>query len=300
MFTRHRTLFAIVISTALCLAIPQSARAAGDPEIEKLRRDLQARLTALDVKTKLLIFCDDQQKPCPIRLWVEQSFISSLITTLLANRQITFSYTGTSNGPFADGGDCLGCGWYADIDALGAQIVIQRASPGWNVSNPANPIVTVRPTISFAAQVQVRGVIKGPAGPCDWQIWKTSCNCPIGGGFGTSVGASASLTDTMEFRVGFRTEGSGLRVLASIPTDKVLRATAQVGLGAFGTATFPLDLKVPATQLSSSAMSLAFGSSGQVDIAGNVTKYTFSLANPTLRSEKGGLALRWDASVKWQ
>ena len=291
----------LVIAIALVGGVPRRAEASAGQEVERLRRELQAKLAEVEKQTLPLMFCKNAQQPCPIRLWVEQEFISKLITLVLANRQVTFSYTGTVNGPFADGGDCLGCGWYADIDAFGAQLAIHQASPNWITSNPSMPILTVRPAITFAAQVQVRGVIKGPAGPCDWQIWKTSCSCPIGGGFGTSIGASASLSDTVEFRTMFRVAGSGLRVGVSLPSEKTLRATARVGLGQFGTATFPLDLKIPAGDLFvMPSMPLAFGTSGQVDLAGTPTKYTFALTNPALLAENSGLALRWQAIITFQ
>src|ERR1019366_9332624 len=81
-------------------------------------------------------------------------------------------------------------------------LAISQPELSWtrvNLNATWNPDATVNAGLDFkfAFNAQVHAHVKGPAGPCSiWHPWPT-CDCPIGGGFGTSVGTSGDKGGTI-------------------------------------------------------------------------------------------------------
>jgi len=167
------------------------------PDIVKLKQQLAAKIAEVNNRTASLVKCNNSAPDCQIRLWVSQDFLSGTLSELLNNQSMQYRYAGLYNGPNLDsGGGALGCGWYAEVTGLSAGLQLSTISPQW-LDNPIRLALT--PAFHFSASAQVAGHVKGPAGPCSLFRW--SCDCPLGGGFGTSVGVNTDALDQLSFLV---------------------------------------------------------------------------------------------------
>jgi len=290
-----RSLFGAMVVFGL-LASAERARASDPPDIVKLKQQLAANVAAVNQRTANLVKCEPSTANCQIRLWVSQDFLSATVGELLNNQSIQYRYAGLQNGPNLDsGGGALGCGWYAEVTGLSAGLQLSTINPQW-LDNPIR--LSLTPAFHFAASAQVAGHVKGPAGPCS--IFRWSCDCPLGGGFGTSVGVNTDALDQLNFLVTLAPSQEKLGIKIEQSVDKTLRLDLWVGLGQFGQVRFPVDVPLPARNMYSSDIPLLFGTRGYVDLPQGRKAYELNVVQPSVASDNGGIALLFTVQFVWQ
>ena len=211
---------------------PVRAFAADNPEIEKLRRELSAKLQALKLpRHRPSVLCDDRNLPYPpvggaaVHQQSDHNPLLEPTGDVCVLRAPSTAHCERRGLPDA--------GVRRDIDALGAQLLIHRTTPSWNVTTPTKPILTVRPAISFGLRYRFSGVIRGRAFPATGSSGKPAA-------IARSVEVSAPRSERRQsfghvrdpdgVRV-FREPAQGRRVAAR---GKEAQGDRRVGLGMFG------------------------------------------------------------------
>ena len=285
----------IVWSLLLCAGLATTASATpDDAERDRLKAQLEKNLQALQAAAVTVAQCSDVTN-CELRLWISEPFIATTLAHLLSNRSVTAIQTGAVP-PFLDGGDALGCGWNVNVGGFSAALALETVNASWaHIGDRAELVLS--PNFSFGAKAQVSGRVNGPPGPCSLFRW--SCDCPIGGGIGASVGVSASMRDVLPLIVSFQPSSHQLLVVVRQPAAKKLTVNASIGLGLLGAIRFRIPLELSQIELYRREVPLAFGTSGVLKIDGQTKPYTlaFTLNGPL--AEHGGLALRSKVTVNW-
>ena len=117
-----------------------------------------------------------------------------------------------------------------------------------NLTAAVTPTGVINTTVGyyFSFNAQIHGHVKGPPGPCSiWDPWPT-CNCPIGGGSGTSVGTSGNKGGTVTGSVQPRTDSTNwLLYDVSLTGPSSIPITIQVGLQGIGNIGIPVTVNLP-------------------------------------------------------
>ena len=246
-------------------------------------------------------------KDADIRIFANRSLADGLVGLWNAmpdaQKTVTFDSVSQSGQLYSQGGGGLGCGGYAELQGptdfhLAASI--PRLATQWKQSELA---VTANYKVAVRAQFHVH--VNGPPGPHRnnwWEIPWLSCSSPIGGGAGTSIGATAQKDDSLE----------GVIVLAPNDIGQIgyslkLRGPAEreitvsAGLGQLGNVGLPVKYRLPTDAIVSGTIPSLFEYRGSLQSpAQGVTRgYALKLSGIRSALTDAGLALNAGAAIEW-
>ena len=246
-------------------------------------------------------------KDADIRIFANRSLTDGLIALWNAmpegRKTVSFDSIAQSGQLYSKGGGGLGCGGYAELQGpndFHLTAAIPQLATQWKDSELA---VSATYRVDVRAQFHVH--VNGPPGPHRnhwWEVPWLSCSSPLGGGAGTSIGASARKEDSLE----------GVIVLAPNPNGQIgyslqLRGPAEreitvsAGLGQLGTVGLPVKYKLPTGAIVSGTIPSLFEYKGSLQSPAKGVTREYALRLTDIRSSLtgSGLALNATAAIEW-
>lgn len=286
-----------------------------DRHLKQQRSKLQEIQAKLATSTNNIRVVD-----ADMRLWVSRNFISTalaVINQLLSASKTVHLQTSSEEGYLKEqGGGILGCGYYAELqdrNKLAANLELKSVRPFWAQNNDLN----FDADFGFNFSGQVHGVARGAAGLCVEQVEKKvfgktikvptgktwmSCDCPVGGGIGSSAGLSGEKGGTLSGRVTLSSDQNDwLHYELALTGPPELAVTVSVGLEKIGSLGIPITFPVPARVLSVGTAPPLFAETGVVVIPGlNATKkYEIKVSPKPLVVDDTGYATKASAILHW-
>ena len=262
--------------------------------------------TAIDPETQRVLDAI-KVKDADIRVFANRTLTDGLIALWNsmpeAQKTVSFDSIAQSGQLYSQGGGGLGCGGYAELQGpqdFHLTAAIPRFASQWKQSELA---------VSAAFKVEVRAQfhvhVKGPPGPHQdhwWEVPWLSCDSSIGGGAGTSIGASARKEDSVEGALVLAPNGDG-QIGYSLqlrgPADREI--TVSAGLGQLGNVGIPVKYRLPTSAIASGTIPALFEYRGSLQSpAKGVTKgYALKLSDIRSNLTESGLALNAGAAIAW-
>jgi len=203
-----------------------------------------------------------------LRIWLSARIISVVTSAYNQQQDHTLHYQATSEqGRLKNStGGALGCGWYVDVhngNAAQADMTVNNITANWSSSGSEAMALN----FIFGASAQIDGHVNGPAGPCSiLHPWPT-CDCPIGGGLGSSVGTSANKSGSFGGVISFTSSPtSWLLYTLAITTPSSIPLTIDVSLQHIGTIGIPTSIAVPNGVVTAGSAASVFSGSGAVKV----------------------------------
>ena len=267
----------------------------GAAEPAAIDPDTQRALDALKVKD------------ADIRVFANRSLTDGLIGLWNAmpdsQKVVAFDSTAQSGPLYSQGGGGLGCGGFAELQGpqdFHLTAALPQLATQWSDSKLA---VSARFRVDLRAQLKVH--VNGPPGPHQnhwWEVPWLSCDSPIGGGAGTSIGTSASKEDTFDGSIVLTPNPDG-QIGYSLQLDGPAERsiTVSAGLGALGNVGIPVKYKLPTGPIVSGTIPALFEYRGSLQQPGsNETKeYNLQLSGISSALSASGLAMTAKAKVGW-
>jgi len=277
------------------LQIPLTLGQSLDDQIkakEKQIADLQGQL---DPKVAPLLFDSN------LRLFVSKTVLSLIGDQFNGQANKTFHYQETlqEGQLFNSNGGGLGCGYYAELHDASGDATVPQVSSAYQ----QNGTISLQTSFDATVQGQVLAHLKGPPGPCSiLHPWPT-CDCPLGGGIGTSakLGAqkgaplSATVTFSGDSNSWFNYDVSGL-------TPSGLDVTVGVSLEHIGTVGIPTHINLPQGSLVHGSAPNAFQGNGTIVVAPpvNLSKtYSVTVTPSAVTTDTNGYAAKAAANIVW-
>jgi hypothetical protein len=237
-----------------------------------------------------------------LRVWLAARIFNVIADAYNKQPNHGFHYQATSEqGQLQNSnGGALGCGWYVEVqdgNRAQADMTINNMAAKWSPSGSEAMSVD----FAFQASAQIHGHVKGPAGPCSiWKPWPT-CDCPIGGGFGSSVGTSANKSGNFAGAINFTsTPTSWLSYAIEITSPSSIPLTIEVSLQYIGTIGIPVSIGVPNGVMTSGSAASVFAGSGTLK-AGQPPilnkRYDFTVTPTTSIPDATGYAAKATAGI---
>lgn len=270
-----------------------------DDQIAAEEQAIAALETQLTPKVKPLLV-----QNADVRLWVSNSVppLVSAAFNSLSSGQRHFHYDAVSEAGqlINSNGGGLGCGWYLTIEGGNSAHADLDLS---NLSAIVVPNGSINTRVSFqvAFTAQIHAHVKGPAGPCSiWNPWPT-CNCPIGGGVGTSVGTSGQKGDTLSGNVTPRADPSNWLIYdVSLTGPSSIPITVSVGLQYIGNVGIPITVNLPLGVLMTGTAPTLFQNAGVVNIPNILNRqYTLTVQPQPFTSDKTGYSVKAAVQINW-
>ena len=246
-------------------------------------------------------------KDADIRIFANRSLTDGLIALWNAmpegQKTVTFDSISQSGQLYSQGGGGLGCGGYAELQGprdFHLTATIPRLATQWSQSELA---VNAAYRVEVRAQFHVH--VNGPPGPHRnnwWEVPWLSCHSPIGGGAGTSIGASARKEDSVQGVIVLAPNAIG-QIGYSLqlrgPVEREI--TVSAGLGQLGNVGLPVKYKLPTSAIVSGTIPSLFEYKGSLQSpAKGVTKgYALKLTDIRSNLTESGLALNAAAAIEW-
>lgn len=282
-----------------------------DDQIKQKQKEVDALQKQVDPKVAPLLVDSD------IRVWVA----SSILTTVTAayndqpNHHFHFGSTGEGGQIKNSNGGGVGCGWYVALEpnsecrpgqsphSACGDLDAPKLSPTYHPDGS----FTIAADYNFSFAAQVHGHVKGPAGPCSLLHPLPTCDCPIGGGAGTSVHAEAANVGTVTGDVQITADATSWLVynvkLASPPSIHTdLKIDLQKPGGGSFTVQVPVDTPLPPEVLAAGNGGQAFNRDGEL-VVGNPPivdrKYHITLTPANVKADATGYSVKASAEVTW-
>jgi hypothetical protein len=276
-----------------CAALPLILGGADDAS--PIDPDTQRVLDALKVKD------------ADIRVFANRSLTDGLIGLWNAlpesQKTVSFDSTAQSGQLYSQGGGGLGCGGYAELQGPGdfhLTAAVPQLATKWGESALA---VSATYTVNVRAQFHVH--VKGPPGPHRNQWWEIpwlSCDSAIGGGAGTSIGASAAAQDMLAGSIVLSPNADGqIGYALNLDGTPERSITVRAGLGALGNVGIPVKYKLPTGPIISGTIPALYEYRGslQAPAQGTTKEYRLQLSSIKSSLNPSGLALSAVAVVGW-
>jgi hypothetical protein len=272
-------------------------------DVQQAKQQLQAVSELVATQTAAFAVCSGSTD-CPLRLFIGKAFLQTTLKDLLQGRTAAFRMTGKTGVLANSGGGGLGCGWFAEVDdsTLSADLTVGQVASSW----VATQGLTLDPGFVFDARAQIHGHVKGPPGVCgSFPSYWISCDCPSGGGAGSSVGVNARITNAWPLALDLKADQTGPLLNLRQRSDLDLRTTVQVGLQYLPTLGIPIDFAIKAQSLSTFRPPTLFGVEGEVTLpsggggAGNTKKFQLSFTSPRLGTSPNGLEYLTRVQLVW-
>lgn len=283
----------------LCLFLATAAQAADiDEQIAATRAEIAAVRAAIEPRVSAI-----EVRDADVRVWVSKSVFTTVASAFNgltpAQRTLKFQATGGRMPLKNSNGGALGCGWYVELNG-------NRANADFALSNLAAqwvPIGGVDTSIDFDFRfaASLHAHVKGPAGPC-WS-WppRISCDCPVGGGFGTVVGVTGQKggTGAASLRLGADAV-NWLTYTARLTQPGEVNITLSFSLQHVGNVGVPVKFNVPSAPLVSGAAPPLFDRKGEIRFGSTTREYTFTLKPSQFRPDETGAAVKGVIELVWQ
>lgn len=216
-----------------------------------------------------------------LRLWISKTILT-LVTDAFnkqPNKDFHFLSTGEVGQLKNSNGGGAGCGWFVELnpnDECRSGMAPHSACADANVSNLVSTYhddgsFELTALVQAALAAKIHGHVKGPAGPCS--IWHPipTCDCPIGGGAGTTalvgggntvqVTGSAHLTSDADHWLIYNLS---LTQPASVHVD--VHVGLQIPFDGSFDAHFPQDIQIPQQVLAAGTIPQVFDRDGEIVI----------------------------------
>jgi hypothetical protein len=242
-----------------------------------------------------------------LRVWLSSNVTASILKAYNQatpdKRHFHYDATGETGQLKNSNGGALGCGWYVTIEggnSAHADLDTSNLNATWN----PNATVNAGLDFKFAFNAQVHAHVKGPAGPCSiWHPWPT-CDCPIGGGFGTSVGTSGDKGGTIGALATLKsTPSEWLAYDVALVSPSSISITLVASLGQFGDVGIPASFSLPTGVLATGSAPSVLGGQGEVKV-GNppiIDKlYTITVTPSNSIANETGIAVKAAARVQFK
>jgi len=216
-----------------------------------------------------------------------------------ANKTVHYHETLQEGQLINSNGGGLGCGYYAELHDASGDITVPVVSATYQ------PDGSVLLQTSFQANVrgQVAAHMKGPAGPCSiLHPWPT-CDCPIGGGFGTSALATAI-------------KGASISAIAKLSGDSAswlhydlgqlsppsMEVTISFSLEHVGDVGVVAPINLPQSSLAHGDAPNVFQGQGEIKIGAPVNfskQFAVSVIPTAVVSDAQGYSVKASADISW-
>jgi len=242
-----------------------------------------------------------------LRIKVSQAVFAKIMTAISAlpsnERQATFDGKSASGYVWSQGGGFLGCGGYAEINSGGRDFHFTVNISNLNATWRPDGRMAVHLDAAANAWGTIHGHIKGPAGACSgpslkYPVGRWSCDCPIGGGFGTVVGISANKGSAFDGFLTIAPKSDGQIAYALVLTSpQSLSVTVSAGLQRIGNIGIPMTFSLPSSPLIQGAIAGVLTDRGVLTVAGSEQPYSLNVSDVRVRSNASGLELLANAKV---
>lgn len=289
---------------AMILVVGGGRRLAAQDNIDDQIKAKQDAINALEQKLApkiqpLLVENAD------VRLWV-----SSGVPGLVANffdslsggqRHLHYDAASEAGQLKNSNGGALGCGWFLTLEggnSAHADVDLRNLTATVNGTGA----VDLSLGFHFSFSAQIHGHVKGPPGPCSlWNPWP-SCNCPIGGGAGTSVGTSGEQGGTVTASIVPHSDPNGwLAYDLSLNGPANIPITVSASLQGIGSVGIPMSVNLPLGVISTGSMPSVFSGTGTINVPNVLARqYSFTLQPKPLTVDKTGYAVTADVQIAWK
>lgn len=240
-----------------------------------------------------------------LRLWISKSMTSVLTSYFnsLPATQRHVHYDATSEGGQLQNsnGGALGCGWYVSLEggnSAHADLDLLNLVAGMNPNGSLDTSLGFH----FSFTAQLHGHVKGPPGPCSlWHPWPT-CDCPIGGGAGTSVGIDGQQGGTITGSLNPRSDANNWLIYdVSLTGPSSIPITISAGLQGIGNVGIPMNVNLPTGIISTGNVPNLFGGTGSITVPNVISKqYTFTIQPKPIAFDDTGYSATASAKIAWQ
>lgn len=283
----------------LSLFLSISARAADiDDRIAETRAEIAAVRAAIEPRVSAI-----EVRDADVRVWISKSVFTTVAFAFNgltpAQRTLAFQATGGRMPLKNSNGGALGCGWYVELNGnrADAELLLSNLSPQWTPSGGVDTSIDFQ----FRFGASLHGHVKGPAGPC-WSFPpRISCDCPLGGGFGTVVGVTARKGGTAAASLRLGADAvNWLTYSARLTQPSEIEVTLEFSLQHVGNVGVPVKFRVPADPLVSGAAPPLFDREGEIRFGAATRRYALTVRPSQFRPDETGAAVKGLVDLVWQ
>ena len=296
---KNRVMLAVLVMTLVarattCQTVDDEIKAK-QKAIAELKQQLAPQLQPLLVRD------------ADVRLWVSNTIpgkVADVFNSLTpAQRRLHYDATSEAGQLKNSNGGALGCGWYVTFEggnSAHADLDLSQLTLGSSGSS-----IPISFNYHVDLNAQVHGHVKGPAGPCSfWHPWPT-CDCPIWGGVGTSVGAYGEKGGTIGGRFDLSSDAKHWLLYGIVltgPAQISITVNLRNPIPNIPDAGFPTHFDLPLGLLLTGSAPDVFQGDGEIKVGTPPIldrKYQISVQPQPLLSDATGFAVKARVNISW-
>lgn len=301
-----------VLVLALGLSTSLSARSQSlNDQIREQERAIADLHKEVDPKVTLVLVTD-----ADLRTWISQVLLGVTVQAYnnQANKTFHFRSTGEIGQLKNSNGGAAGCGWYVALEPNSEcrsgqaphSACADMAVPHLGETYNSDGSIDLSADFSIDLAAQIHGHVKGPAGPCS--LFKWSCDCPIGGGAGTSVHVDTQKDGTVFGKAEITSDKDHwfaytLRLTSPQSIDTTLRPSLQVPFDGSIVVGVPISVPLPMQVLAAGGAPQIFAGDGFIKVGDPpvfTKKYSFDVTPKSFSADSTGYVAKASTSVVWK
>jgi hypothetical protein len=284
-----------VIGIILLLTYQVALGQSLDDQIKAKQKQIAALQSQLDPKVTPLLVDSN------LRFFVSNTVLDLIWTEYDQQPNKTFHYHETlQEGQLVNSnGGLLGCGYYAELQGATGDVSVPQISSSYQ----SNGTIALQTSFNAEVQGQVLAHVKGPPGPCSILHPLPTCDCQLGGGFGTSAHLDAQKGSPLGAIVTFTANsGSWLNYDVGSLTPSGLDVTISISLQYIGSIGIPTHFDLPQSSVLHGSAPNVFQGNGTVAVGPPVNfskSYNVTVTPSAVVADAKGYAAKAAATISW-